>query len=604
MDETKEILQCSLEHCRTLNHLANQVCSHCQAPLIKRYLWVVGASFNAEAIGQLVADRYLVVSHNLVLDTQPGIFPYFPERVPSWLKPYLKLTPYGRHVPKVYGQIPSKRLEVWLLEYENFSSTMREELAKGNFIPSLSSQWQNAPAIRQLNWLLQISQLWQPLSYQGVVKTLLSPELLRVNGSVVQLRELANNGKQLITLKDLGEFWSTYLETAQPKIQRFLQEVCDCLLAEHWPSSEGLIRFLEDGLKEIARSQSRVYQIASTTDSGPSRSHNEDAYYQQEIIESSDVTQEALAIVCDGVGGHKGGEIASKLAIESLQREIPSIKETSHNGRILTEKIKQAVAKANDMISCKNDQENRQAQERMATTLVMALAYDHEMYITHVGDSRVYMITQNACYQITLDDDLASRQTRLGHLLYREALQQPSSGALIQALGVNSSEFLHPTTQRLVIDEDCVFLLCSDGLSDNQLVEQYWEQEILPVLEGKKDLETVAQQLIHLANTLNGHDNVTVSLMKCSVSSHQEATVIAKVQEQTRIQLPEEDSIGSTITQIIFTKKWRSFPNIVLIGIVIIAGVGVAYWGFHQFQKDSRPTPRDPSELMFPQQSD
>lgn len=599
MDETQEILHCSLEHCQTLNHLASKCCSHCQTPLIKRYLWVVGASFNSEAINQLVADRYFVVSNNLVLDTQPGVSPYFPDRIPSWLKPYLKLTPQGRHIPKVYGQIPSKRLEVWLLEYESFSASVQQELAKGNFLPTLAEVWETAPAIRQLNWLLQISQLWQPLHNQKVTRTLITPELLRVNDSVIQLRELTYDGEQKITLQDLGKLWSTWIDQSQPKIQSFFQEVCDCLLSDYWPTSEGLTHFLEDGLRQIGRSQSRIYEIASMTDSGPSRSHNEDAYYQQEAINNGSSPQEALAIVCDGVGGHKGGAIASKLAIENLQREIETIEKTFPNSRILAEKIKQAVGVANDVICQENDVENRQAQERMATTLVMALARDYEMYVTHVGDSRVYWITASGCYQLTLDDDLASRQTRLGHLLYREALRQPSAGALIQALGVSSSKFLHPTTQRLIIDEDCVFLLCSDGLSDNQLVEQYWEKEILPILEEEKELSDVAQRLIDLANRLNGHDNVTVSLMKCSVSFQDENTVAAKVQEQTRIQPSPENNIGSTITQAV-SKKWRGFPLILLLCILILGGVGIAYWSLHQFQKDSGPERmRDPSDLLF-----
>ncbi len=93
----------------------------------------------------------------------------------------------------------------------------------------------------------------------------------------------------------------------------------------------------------------------------------------------------------------------------------------------------------------------------MGTTLVMALAHIHELYVAHVGDSRAYWITRTGCYQVTLDDDVACREVRLGYSLYRDALEQVAAGALIQALGITSSNTLHPTVQRFPVDEDCVF---------------------------------------------------------------------------------------------------------------------------------------------------
>jgi len=71
--------------------------------------------------------------------------------------------------------------------------------------------------------------------------------------------------------------------------------------------------------------------------------------------------------------------------------------------------------------------------------------------------------------------------------------------------------------RQFVIDENCIFLLCSDGLSDYQRVEEYWKTELLPVLEGQVDLVVASHRLIDLANCKNGHDNVTVSLVYCRV---------------------------------------------------------------------------------------
>lgn len=607
MDETQINLHCSRKDCQTANPMTREFCGQCQAPLIKRYLWVVGDSLNSKLINQLLANRYFVVSKNLVLETKPATPPDFPETIPYWLKPYLKLSPYRLHIPKVYGSIALDQGIIWLLEYENFSSTVQAKLAQGEFLPPLSAVWKKATGTRQINWLLQISQLWQPLQSQKVAQTLITPELLRVNGSIIQLQELHSN-QDSVLLKDLGKLWSSWIEDSEPSIQSFLQEVCQNLIEGKLESSEGLTRFLDEGLTEIARSRSRSYQVATVTDSGPTRSHNEDAYYQQEESQTSGLNQQALAIVCDGVGGHQGGEIASKLAIDHLRQNLKTIQENPSTPRLFTHKIEKAVSEVNDVICEQNDQEKRRAQERMGTTLVMALAHNHEMYITHVGDSRVYWITVNGCYQLTLDDDLASRQTRLGHLFYREALQQPSAGALVQALGMSSSKLLHPNTQRLVIEEDCVFLLCSDGLSDNGLVEQYWEQEILPILEAQKDVNIVAQRLVSLANTLNGHDNVTVSLMKCSISTAEEKNLTVTFKEQTEIQPEPETVLVPEQLDKPKTSKRGGLGLLILILVLLISGVSFSYWyfpqvrqGLNQFRENLKQKPmRDPSELPSP----
>ena len=79
---------------------------------------------------------------------------------------------------------------------------------------------------------------------------------------------------------------------------------------------------------------------------------------------------------------------------------------------------------ANDAICDHNDNDERRGRKRMGTTLVMALAHLHQLYITHIGDSRAYWITPSRCHQVTVDDDIASRQVRLGYSLYYDAIKQ------------------------------------------------------------------------------------------------------------------------------------------------------------------------------------
>ncbi len=589
MDQSSNRLYCSRQSCQAPNPLGNEICTSCQTPLLKRYLSVVGTTLDEALTNQVVANRYYVISPTLVLDTQPATPPEFTDEIPTWLKPYLRLTAYRLHIPKVYGYIPSKNSQVWLLEYESFSSQVQEKLARGEFLPPLEQVWPTATATRQLNWLLQIARLWQPLQAQGVVGTLVTPEFLRVNGPVIQLKELPFD-EQAVSLQSLGQLWLSWVNEAASPIQEFLKQLAEALVNQELTSSEALVADLEQGLSQMARSQQRSYQIATLTDKGPRRSRNEDAYYQDNPDNQSSVNDQAFAIVCDGVGGHQGGEVASQSAITQLKQSLQTIQQQAPSPEILIDKLEEAVNFANDVICDQNDSQHRKAQQRMGTTVVMALAYDHEMYVTHVGDSRLYWITRYGCYQLTLDDDLASRETRLGHALYRDALQQRAAGALVQALGMTSSQTLHPTTQRVVIDEDSVFLLCSDGLSDYGLVEQYWEAEILPLLDQETDVDTVAQRLVDLANTVNGHDNVTVSLMQCFVSESQSAssvTVTRFGENQTDVELSESPSSVTSVEE-----SSSSQPShqggvwlLLLIIFFVIAGVGLVYWLFPEFDE-------------------
>ena len=140
------------------------------------------------------------------------------------------------------------------------------------------------------------------------------------------------------------------------------------------------------------------------------------------------------------------------------------------------------------------------------------------MYIANVGDSRAYWITRDYCQLLTVDDDIVARELRLGRSFYRQALQRPDALALTQALGTKEGENLRPVVQRLIIDDDGLLLLCSDGLSDNNLVEHTWQDFAVPVLNGAMTVEEAVYSWIALANQLNGHDNTSIVLTHCRVT--------------------------------------------------------------------------------------
>lgn len=531
MDNSEATLQCQNLTCLASNPATNKFCQKCGIPLVRRYLRVLGDwSKTYYHLGDLLDDRYLFKGPQIVLDTKPALSPQTSEEFPGHIIPYLKLFSYRLHIPQIYGYIPTpdERIDmtIWLLEYGTVPTDPTGELIYPQLLPEFAQLWPEVSALRQLNWLWQMAKLWQPLRSKGVASSLLNPALLRINDRTIQLLELQQDTDDVtVNLKQLGQLWHQWVSNASPIIQDFLEQLCQKLIERLITRSEQLLSILDQALLQIGQSQKRTYQIFTYSDTGPTREHNEDSCYPitNEVI-TVDEQQIPLGIVCDGIGGQEGGEIASSLAISTLFKEVSSFYRalSSWNPNGYTNSLEKAIAIANDEISQRNDEENRHERQRMGTTLVLGLAYFHEMYIAHVGDSRVYWITPTSCHQLTTDDDLASREVRLGYLAYRDAIQYPNAGALVQALGMSGSKTLHPTIQRLVLDESCVFLLCSDGLSDYDRVEQFWETEIVPILSENKDVAEVGRELIKIANEKNGHDNVTIALIYCQVQQNEE----------------------------------------------------------------------------------
>lgn len=545
-------LQCQNLTCLSPNALTNRFCEKCGTPLVKRYLWMMGDWVRTYYhVGELIDNRYLVKQPQIVLDTKPAQAPQAPDEPPSWISLYLKLLPFHLHIPQVYGYIPSPderlNMDIWLLEYGNIPLDETGELIYPELLPTLAEVWSQASDLRQIHWLWQMAKLWHPLQRKAVVSSLLNPSLTRVNDQLLQLLELSKDEATAPNLKDLGAFWTGLIPTAAANIQDFLVSLTQELESGDLDRPESLIAILDYALQHYGGGQERSYEIFTCTDTGLLREHNEDACYpptNQAITLAHG--QNPLAIVCDGIGGQEGGEIAAQLAIETLSREINPSPTT--NIEIYPDSysliLEQAIRVTNDLISQRNDQESRQDRQRMGTTLVMAFAQAQEMYAAHVGDSRIYWITAHSCHQVTVDDDLASREVKLGYLLYRDAIQYPNAGALVQALGMSSATNLHPTVQRLIIDQDCVFLLCSDGLSDYDRVEQYWDSEIVPLLRGEKNVTAVGESLLQLANQKNGHDNSTIALVYCRVVPAAEPVrplVYAEAKERIIADLNDQD---------------------------------------------------------------
>jgi len=516
-------IQCSNPHCVASNKLEAHFCHRCNTPTIKRYLWSDRPAISNEQEHTLINSRYLALSSQIFLDTKPSKPPATPEEVPPNIVAYLQLFPCYPHIPQVYGLLDNT--DAWLLDYGSVPTNISGELSHPQeLLPQLKSLWSSATAFQQLNWLWQIAKLWKSLSGKKVLSTLLNPDLIRINGQIVQIRQLQFDTEEQPSLKNLGDLWLEWSKEAHFTVKDVIEQIGVCLQTGKIDDIRGAIAVLDRAINQCRISKKYAYQIYALSDSGPNRSNNEDAAYPIHPDPNNvPEAENSLAIVCDGVGGHDGGEIASGETINYLRSKISKLSLEEHSPGKILGKLTKYINGSNDIISKRNDTEQRQERQRMGTTLVMALSCAHEMYLAHVGDSRIYWITSNSCHQVTTDDDLASREVRLGYAIYRDSLQYPSAGALIQALGMRDSAALHPNLQRYMIEDDCVFLLCTDGLSDFDRVEQHWKHQILPVLDGKQSLVDAVKSLIDIANRDNGHDNVTVALVHCKVTAAADA---------------------------------------------------------------------------------
>lgn len=349
---------------------------------------------------------------------------------------------------------------------------------------------------------------------------------------------------------DLAELWQLWIETAQPEIQTDLRQLCQELRS--LPDTDRGIQTVADRLNTLLLSQAARtplrLEIAGASTTGPQRSHNEDACFPN----SSDPNQidpvrlrqlglsellPYVGMVCDGIGGHEGGEVASQVALRTLQLQLRTwlteltTQPEALPPQIIEQQLTEIVRVVNNLIAGQNNLQKRAQRQRMGTTLMMAVqapqkvktpqgeGNSHELYLVHVGDSRAYWLTPHACQPLTIDDDVTSREVRSGRSLLAEASQRSDATALTQALGTREGDQLKVTVQRHVVDEDGILLLCSDGVSDNGLVEQFWDSMTPSILAEKLTLEDAVDQWLELANRHNGHDNASIVLLHCRVSS-------------------------------------------------------------------------------------
>lgn len=235
------------------------------------------------------------------------------------------------------------------------------------------------------------------------------------------------------------------------------------------------------------------------SDVGKVREINQDDYY---ISQSLDEVQ--LYMLADGMGGYNGGEIASKLAIQTaksyIENNFPTINKDKDS---IIQLVGSSMEYAN-MVVYEKSKESKEL-EGMGTTLEICLIYNNKVFIGHVGDSRIYRIRKSFIRKLTQDHSYVQKLVKDGTITQEEASHHPQKNMLMKALGCNA--FVEPDVMvRGFLKED-IFVMGSDGLTN--LVSQ---EEIYEI--AKKDIEQAPKELIGLANDNGGYDNITVVIIK------------------------------------------------------------------------------------------
>ena len=233
-------------------------------------------------------------------------------------------------------------------------------------------------------------------------------------------------------------------------------------------------------------------EIAKKCDIGRIREKNQD--YVDYVQLNSD---EAFLLVCDGMGGHKAGEIASKMTGEYIIKQFLSHPDFENEGDI-REYLMKIIQEVNYFVY--DTANSNDSLKGMGTTIAVVYINHDEVYISHVGDSRVYLI-DDAIKLMTRDDTLVNLLVDSGAISEFEARYHPQRNILLQAIGVSSPVSISYRKEKFTKG----ILLCSDGLYTSMS-----DERILELFNDHDSMEEVADSLIDEANKNGGFDNIGV----------------------------------------------------------------------------------------------
>ncbi len=557
--------------CATRTPLSHLNCSKCGAETGTLWLGLIVDQPSDQPIEFISDQRYQVLDRSssnphefCIFDTQPLLQT---GELSSIAEPYMVL---HHEFPQVLPQVH----EVWQQgDHELLLLEDRSDL------PLLSDYLKTAQSIsllQILHWFYEMLDLWEFLEPLELQQSLLELQNLRIDEDQILCLRRLYSGTTSSSLENLSTIWQLLLNNLQQtqsaalhtllaemhaNPDRSIDDVRSHLrqLAEESPDSVPFNEVMSDSTffsndesPQLGPDDPTFYPIeeeegdgedmptvvlpmqlcsledAGRTDIGRQRDHNEDCFgidtsiTKAHLSSGKMVRARGLYVLCDGMGGHASGEVASQLAVDTLRNYFRQYwQDLTANGlesRLPTaQMIRDAVQLANKVIFDMNQDGDRSGSGRMGTTMVMALINDTEAAIAHVGDSRLYRYTRKrGLEQLTTDHEVGQREIFRG-VEPEIAYGRPDAYQLTQALGPRDEHFVNPDIQFFELNEDSVLILASDGLTDNNLLEAHWQTHIDPLVSSQTYLEAGVNKLIELANQFNGHDNITAIAIRVKV---------------------------------------------------------------------------------------
>jgi serine/threonine protein phosphatase PrpC len=265
-----------------------------------------------------------------------------------------------------------------------------------------------------------------------------------------------------------------------------------------------------------------LVEASGRTDRGRMRESNEDQFAVAELArilrvnqtslscpgERTDATRANLFVVADGMGGYTGGEIASRIAVHTVEESLlNSLKWFLGNHRgdqseDVASTLQAAVEEANHRVHEVSDP--KPELRRMGSTLTLAFQYGRELFVAHVGDSRAYLCRDRRLHRMTRDHTLYAERVRSGNLPSDTEEIARLRRTITNAVG-GTQRGVHTDLIRVTLEEDDRLLLCTDGLT-----EMLSDEDIAAVLADNPQPDLACERLIAMANERGGKDNITV----------------------------------------------------------------------------------------------
>ncbi len=236
-------------------------------------------------------------------------------------------------------------------------------------------------------------------------------------------------------------------------------------------------------------------KVGNLSDIGKKRTANEDYFGRYSGIYGD------LIIVCDGMGGNKGGFRASRLAVEVIKEEFEKIRGENYDPKTV---LREALAQADKKMK-KESAENPELKE-MGSTAVILLIKGNEAYTAHIGDSRIYMIRDGNIHQLTKDHSLVQQMVDGGIISAEKAKDHPNKNVIVRSLGADGSSEPEIAEPFSVFKGD-YFILCTDGLT--AYLDEYEIKEVVTT----NNLQNACKILVDTANERGGKDNITVQIV-------------------------------------------------------------------------------------------